>query len=149
MMLGKIVAAASPCRISSAGIKMLTAHLCDIVVIGSRRPANPFRGGPSDANSSQGTPLDGQNKENTGVFEMNKIALTAAAILVATSAAFAGSDHYGSNDANQPVANQSVAGRSSANIDNSYTGSILNSDRTQGDANANVPAQSGQGIWGR
>ncbi|MES0101691.1 DUF680 domain-containing protein [Mesorhizobium sp. M0019] len=79
---------------------------------------------------------------------MNKIALTAAAILVATGTAFAGSDHYGSNDANQLVANHFVAGRSSANIDTSYTGSILRSDKTKGEANANVPAQSGQGIWG-
>ncbi|RVA24188.1 DUF680 domain-containing protein, partial [Mesorhizobium sp. M7A.F.Ca.US.001.01.1.1] len=30
-----------------------------------------------------------------------------------------------------------------------YTGSIPKSVKTQGDANANVPAQSGQGIWGR
>lgn len=122
-------------------------HLCDIAVIGSRRTANPFRGGPSDANSSQGTPLDGQNKENTGVFEMNKIALTAAAILVATSTAFAGSGNYGSYNANQPVPNQ--VGQSSSDIDYSYTGSILKSDKTQGDANTKVPAQSGQGIWGR
>ena len=78
---------------------------------------------------------------------MNKIALTAAAILVATSAAFAGSDHYGSNNAKQPVPNQ--VGQSSFDIDNSYTGSILKSDRTQGDASIKVPAQPGQGIWGR
>ncbi|UDL91397.1 DUF680 domain-containing protein [Mesorhizobium sp. PAMC28654] len=47
---------------------------------------------------------------------MTKIALTAAAILVATGTAFAGSDHYGSNDVNQPAVTQS--------IDNSSTGSI-------------------------
>ncbi|MCZ8543360.1 DUF680 domain-containing protein [Mesorhizobium qingshengii] len=76
---------------------------------------------------------------------MTKIALTAAAILVATGTAFAhGSDNYGSNNVNQPVANQSVS-----NIDTSHTGSIPKSVRAQGDANANVPAQSGQGIWGR
>ena len=51
---------------------------------------------------------------------MTKIALTAAAILVATGTAFAGSDNYGSNNVNQPVANQSVS-----NIDTSHTGSIL------------------------
>ncbi|UVK37926.1 DUF680 domain-containing protein [Mesorhizobium sp. AR10] len=49
---------------------------------------------------------------------MTKIALTAAAILVATGTAFAGSDHYGSKNANQPV----------ANVDNSYTASIKKSD---------------------
>lgn len=78
---------------------------------------------------------------------MTKIALTAAAaILVATGAAFAnGSDHYGDNNANQPVASQ----LSSSYIDHSFTGSIVKSEKAQGDANANVPAQSGRGIWGR
>ncbi|KAA3448296.1 hypothetical protein C7I87_22495 [Mesorhizobium sp. SARCC-RB16n] len=75
---------------------------------------------------------------------MTKIALTAAAILVATGTAFAGSDNYGSNNANQPVVSQSTS-----NVDTFHTGSILKSDKAQADANANVPAQSGQGIWGR
>lgn len=76
---------------------------------------------------------------------MTKISLTAAAILVATGTAFAqGSDHYGDNNANQPVANQSAS-----DIDTFHTGSIVRSEKAQGDANANVPAQSGRGIWGR
>ncbi|MER8696924.1 DUF680 domain-containing protein [Mesorhizobium opportunistum] len=75
---------------------------------------------------------------------MTKIALTAAAILVATGTAFAGSDNYGSNNANQPVAKQSTS-----NVDTLRTGSILKIDKTQADANAKVPAQSGQGIWVR
>jgi hypothetical protein len=74
---------------------------------------------------------------------MTKIALTAAAILVATGSAFAGSDHYGSNNANQPVATQS------SNVDHLFTGSILKSEKAQADANAKVPGESGQGIWGR
>ena len=74
---------------------------------------------------------------------MTKIALTAAAILVATGTAFAGSDHYGSDTINQPVAGQSVS------VDTTHTGSILKSEKAQADANAKVPAQSGQGIWGR
>lgn len=50
---------------------------------------------------------------------MNKIALTAAALLVAaTGAAFAGSDNYGSTSANQPA----------ASVDTSYTASIKKSD---------------------
>lgn len=75
---------------------------------------------------------------------MTKIALTATAILLATGTAFAGSDNYGSENANQPVANQSVS-----NIDTTPTGSILKSEKAQADADANVPAPSGQGIWGR
>jgi hypothetical protein len=47
---------------------------------------------------------------------MTKIVLTAAAILVATGTAFAGSDNYGSN--NQPA----------AIVDTSYTASIQMSD---------------------
>lgn len=74
---------------------------------------------------------------------MTKIALTAAAILVATGTAFAGSDNYGSNNVNQPVA----ASHSASDIDTTHTGSIAKS--VKGDANANVPAESGQGIWGR
>ena len=46
---------------------------------------------------------------------MTKIALTAAAILVATGTAFAGSDNYGSK--NQPVA-----------VDHSVTGSVSKAD---------------------
>ncbi|UVK37925.1 DUF680 domain-containing protein [Mesorhizobium sp. AR10] len=50
---------------------------------------------------------------------MKKIALTAAAILVATGTAFAaGSDHYGNNNANQP----------SAAVDTTMTASTKTSD---------------------
>lgn len=49
---------------------------------------------------------------------MTKILLTTAAILVVTGTAFAGSDNYGSNNANQPRA---VA-------ETSYTASIQKSD---------------------
>ncbi|RWP62923.1 DUF680 domain-containing protein [Mesorhizobium sp.] len=45
---------------------------------------------------------------------MKKIALTAVAVLAITGSAFAGSDHYGSNGANQPA----------AAVDSSYTASI-------------------------
>ncbi|QPC93844.1 DUF680 domain-containing protein [Mesorhizobium sp. INR15] len=69
---------------------------------------------------------------------MTKIALTAAAILVATGTAFAGSDNFGSNNANQPV----------ANIDHSYTASIQKSDAATQNG-GKVTTESGQGIWGR
>ncbi|RUX39235.1 DUF680 domain-containing protein, partial [Mesorhizobium sp. M7A.F.Ca.CA.002.11.2.1] len=48
---------------------------------------------------------------------MTKIALTAAAILVATGTAFAGSDNYGSANANQPA----------VTVDQSATASISKS----------------------
>ncbi|CCV06097.1 conserved exported hypothetical protein [Mesorhizobium metallidurans STM 2683] len=78
---------------------------------------------------------------------MTKIALTAAAILVATGSAFAGSDHYGSDNVNQPAA----AVTAPANVDNSYTASIRKPVEHNG-AKATSDAQqpeSGQGIWGR
>jgi hypothetical protein len=74
---------------------------------------------------------------------MTKIALIAAAILVATGTAFAGSDNYGSDNVNQPVANQSAS-----NVDTFHTGSITKSVKAQGDANANVPAPAGERVWG-
>ena len=53
---------------------------------------------------------------------MTKIALTAAAILIAANAAFAGSDKFGSNGASQPAV---------ASTDNTVTTSIETSDVRQ------------------
>jgi hypothetical protein len=94
----------------------------------------------------------------TGVSEMTKIALTAAAILIATGSAFAGSDHYGSDSVNQPAA--PVGNAPVGNTENTFTGSIrqpltsehnaVNTKATtqSGTAEAVVP-QSGRGNWGR
>ncbi|UVK44690.1 DUF680 domain-containing protein [Mesorhizobium sp. AR07] len=78
---------------------------------------------------------------------MNRIALIAAAILVATGSAFAGSDHYGSNNADQTVAPV-------ANVDHAVTGAV----KTMGVAGSKAAEiktktttdwpESGQGIWG-
>jgi hypothetical protein len=76
---------------------------------------------------------------------MNRIALTAAAILVATGSAFAGSDHYGSNNANQPVAPV-------ADVDHAVTGSVKTvAEHKAADAKMKTTTDwpdSGQGIWG-
>ena len=84
---------------------------------------------------------------------MTKIALTAAALLVATGTAFASSDHYGSYGANQPAVTAPAGNidHSYGNIDHSYTASIskpvsLGGFTIKGDSNQ---PQSGQGIWGR
>jgi len=78
---------------------------------------------------------------------MNRIALTAAALLVATGAAFAGSDNYGSNNVSQPAV---TATAPAGNVDRTVTGSIRKFEQRDlkitGDSNQ---AQSGQGIWGR
>ncbi|MER9061054.1 DUF680 domain-containing protein [Mesorhizobium sp. M0698] len=77
---------------------------------------------------------------------MTKLALTAAAILVATGTAFAGSDHYGSDNFNQPAA-------AAANVDNTFTGLIrkpVTSEHTGAKTTSeSVAPESGQGIWGR
>lgn len=52
---------------------------------------------------------------------MTRITLTAAALLIAAGTAFAGSDKYGSNDADQPAV---------ANTDNTITTSIGKSGAT-------------------
>ncbi|MBZ9795300.1 DUF680 domain-containing protein [Mesorhizobium sp. ES1-4] len=53
---------------------------------------------------------------------MNKILIAAATVLALSGSAFAGSDNYGSDGANQPTASSAVG------IDRSHTGSIRNSD---------------------
>ncbi|RAZ83171.1 hypothetical protein DPM33_32810 [Mesorhizobium hawassense] len=75
---------------------------------------------------------------------MTKIALTAAALLVATSGAFASSDHYGSDNVNQPAVTAPAG-----NVDNSITGSIRTFEQRDLHItpDQNQP-QSGQGIWG-
>ncbi|MER8546278.1 DUF680 domain-containing protein [Mesorhizobium sp. M0684] len=77
---------------------------------------------------------------------MTKLALAAAAILVATGTAFAGSGHYGSDNVNQPAA-------TAANVDNTFTGSIrkpVTSEHTSAKITSeSVAPESGQGIWGR
>jgi Protein of unknown function (DUF680) len=75
---------------------------------------------------------------------MTKIALTAAALLVATGAAFAGSDHYGSDGVNQPAVTQS-----SVNVDRTVTGSIKSVQRDLHITPDSNQSESGQGIWGR
>lgn len=76
---------------------------------------------------------------------MTKIALTATAILVATGSAFAGSDYYGSNNANQKAVTAPAA-----KVDTTITGSIRKPVEHYGvriTPNADQP-ESGQGIWG-
>ncbi|MGX5829653.1 DUF680 domain-containing protein [Mesorhizobium sp. 43Arga] len=67
---------------------------------------------------------------------MNKIILAAAAVLAISGSAFAGSDNFGSDGANQPT----------ATVDHSYTASVDKSaPATQ------VPAQQGadRNLFGR
>jgi hypothetical protein len=96
-------------------------------------------------NPPKGTPLDGRIK-NLEYLKMKTIALTAAALFIAAGSAFAASDHYGSENANQPYVDQTIT--SSVSTD------ILGSKATPQDPNpagqsAVNQGQYGQGIWGR
>lgn len=72
---------------------------------------------------------------------MKNIALTAAAILLATTGAFAGSDHFGQEPA-RPAA---------ATVDTTRTASIARPDMAGHGMKATVKSDAdepGQGIWG-
>ena len=78
---------------------------------------------------------------------MNRISRAAAAILVATGSAFAGSDHYDSTNANQPAT--PVVG-----VDHAVTGAVKNTNMAKHKAAgtrtkiATDWPEPGQGIWG-
>ncbi|SDA97402.1 DUF680 domain-containing protein [Mesorhizobium qingshengii] len=70
---------------------------------------------------------------------MKNIALIAAAILIATTSAFAGSDHFGSQAASQTA------------VDTTTTASIRKSDMVRHGMQATTKSDAqepGQGIWG-
>ncbi|RNJ47235.1 hypothetical protein B5V01_32235 [Mesorhizobium erdmanii] len=72
---------------------------------------------------------------------MKTLALTAAAILVATTGAFAGSDHFDDRTANQTA----------ATVDNTHTASIRKADMVRHGVQATMKSEAdepGQGIWG-
>jgi len=77
---------------------------------------------------------------------MTKLALGVAAMLLASSAAFAGSDHFGGNTGNQPVASVDTNATASipytAYVDAKTTGPSRPATKTDAD-------EPGQGIWGR
>ncbi|PBB26925.1 hypothetical protein CK228_23610 [Mesorhizobium sp. WSM4312] len=83
---------------------------------------------------------------------MNKIILAAAAVLAISGSAFAGSDNFGSNGANQPA----VTSPAATSIDNSRTASIRESGspvykllNSSGDAQKSAPQGSDRNLFGR
>ncbi|OBQ59977.1 DUF680 domain-containing protein [Mesorhizobium erdmanii] len=80
---------------------------------------------------------------------MTKIALTAAAILIATGTAFAGSDNYGSDNVNQPAVTAPAV--KAGTIDHTFTASTRKTTEHHGfrlTPDSDQP-ESGQGIWGQ
>ena len=73
---------------------------------------------------------------------MKNTVLAAAAILVATSTAFAGSDHFPARNTNQTA----------ATVDNTFTASIRKPAKARHGVQATMKSDAdepGQGIWGR
>ncbi|TPK66927.1 DUF680 domain-containing protein [Mesorhizobium sp. B2-4-15] len=72
---------------------------------------------------------------------MTKISLVAAAaLLISGGAAFAGSDHYGSDFVYQPTSSLSTS------IDHTFTASIVHTGRKP--VRPLFDPEPGQGIWG-
>ncbi|WFP63359.1 MULTISPECIES: DUF680 domain-containing protein [unclassified Mesorhizobium] len=76
---------------------------------------------------------------------MKKIVLATAAVLALSSAAFAASDNYGSNGANQPAAAVDTTRTSSVGSD-SPVRKLLNSSN---DAQKSAPQGSDRNLFGR
>ena len=74
---------------------------------------------------------------------MKKIVLAAAALMAVSSAAFAASDHYGSNEANQPAAVDTT--RTSSFNTSSPVYKLLNSS---GDVQKSAPQGSDRNLFG-
>ncbi|TIQ33244.1 MAG: DUF680 domain-containing protein [Mesorhizobium sp.] len=81
---------------------------------------------------------------------MKKIVLAAAAVLALSSAAFAASDNYGSNGANQPTAAVDTTRTSSIGTD-SPVYKLLNSsnDVQSNDVHKSAPQGSDRNLFGR
>lgn len=78
---------------------------------------------------------------------MNKILIAAAVVLAISGSAFAGSDNFGSNGANQSAV---------TSVDTSHTSSIRNSDglvekllNSSGDVQKSAPQGSDRNLFGR
>ena len=75
---------------------------------------------------------------------MTKLAFSVAAMLLASSAAFAGSDHFG-NNANQPaVDTNATASISQGNVDTK-----VKTGPSQGSVKEIIIRHNNDGIWGR
>ena len=79
---------------------------------------------------------------------MTRIALTAAAMLLAMGFAFAGSDHYGADNANQPTAGVDRGLTASVRKHEAAKPANVDTSMTTGSAPSQAWPDPGQGIWG-
>ncbi|MDX8466285.1 DUF680 domain-containing protein [Mesorhizobium sp. VK23B] len=79
---------------------------------------------------------------------MTRIALTTAAMLLAIGSAFAGSDHYGADNANQPTAGVDRGPTASVRKHEAAKPANVDTSTTTGSAPSQAWPDPGQGIWG-
>ena len=79
---------------------------------------------------------------------MTRIALTTAAMLLAMGSAFAGSDHYGADNANQPTAGVDRGLTASVRKHEAAKPGNVDTSITTGSAPSQGWPDPGQGIWG-
>ncbi|TGP21767.1 MULTISPECIES: DUF680 domain-containing protein [unclassified Mesorhizobium] len=79
---------------------------------------------------------------------MTRIALTTAAMLLAMGSAFAASDHYGADNANQPTAGVDRGLTASVRKHEAAKPANVDSTMTTGPAPSQLWPDPGQGIWG-
>lgn len=79
---------------------------------------------------------------------MTRIALTTAAMLLAMGSAFAGSDHYGADNANQPTAGVDRGLTASVRKHEATKPANVDTSMTTGAAPSQAWPDPGQGIWG-
>ncbi|MDX8503260.1 DUF680 domain-containing protein [Mesorhizobium sp. VK4C] len=79
---------------------------------------------------------------------MTRIALTAAAMLLAMGSAFAGSDHYGADNANQPTVGVDRGPTASVRKREAAKPANVDSSTATGAAPSQAWPDPGQGIWG-
>jgi len=79
---------------------------------------------------------------------MTRIALTAAAMLLAMVSAFAGSDHYGADNANQPTAGVDRGLTASVRKHEAAKPANVETSMTTGSAPSQAWPDPDQGIWG-
>ncbi|CDX19492.1 conserved exported hypothetical protein [Mesorhizobium sp. ORS 3324] len=79
---------------------------------------------------------------------MTRIALTTAALLLAMGSAFAGSDHYGADNANQPTAGVDRGLTASVRKHEAPRPANVDASTTTGSASSQAWPDPGQGIWG-
>ncbi|TGQ51859.1 DUF680 domain-containing protein [Mesorhizobium sp. M1C.F.Ca.ET.193.01.1.1] len=79
---------------------------------------------------------------------MTRIALTTAAMLLAIGSAFAASDHYGADNANQPTAGVDRGLTASVRKHESAKPGNVDTSITTGSAPSQGWPDPGQGIWG-